>query len=196
VLLQAIPQNLIRPSELDSNQTAFLLNHKDPQVKQLAQSLLQTTTASERSSILANYQNALQLQGQPQTGRDIFIERCASCHRLGQEGHAVGPDLVSVRNNGRSKMLMNVIDPSLELLPQYTAYEVETNDGESFLGILIDETTHSLTLRQAFGTETRLLRDDIESISSSRKSLMPDGLETGLSPQDVANLLEYIFTTN
>ncbi len=195
-LLQAMPNGLIRPADLDSNQTAFLLNHKDPKVKHLAESLLHTSTASARSNTLAEYQSALELQGNPQSGHAIFTERCASCHRLAQEGHAVGPDLVSVRNNGRPKMLMNIIDPSLELLPQYTAYEVETHNGESLLGILVDETTHSVTLRQAFGTETRLQRDDIESISSSSRSLMPDGLETGLSTQDVANLLEYIFTAN
>lgn len=192
-LLEAIPEHKIRPSELDSNQTAFLLSHKDPEVKRRAESLLQTSTASERSNTLAEYQTALELQGNPNAGHTIFTERCASCHRLAQEGHSVGPDLVSVRNNGRPKMLMNIIDPSLELLPQYTAYEIETRDGESLLGILVNETTHSVTLRQAFGTETRLMRDDIESISSSSKSLMPDGLETGLSPQDVASLLDYIF---
>ena len=66
-------------------------------------------------------------------------------------------------------MLVNIIDPSRELLPQYIAYEIETIDGESLLGILAEETATHITLRQAYGTETRLRRSDIAGMTSSRK---------------------------
>jgi putative heme-binding domain-containing protein len=192
-LLEAVQEEKIRTTELDSNQIRFLTTHRESSVRELAGEILTTAPDTERQEVLEFYQPSLALSGDPERGRTTFSERCASCHQLGGEGHEVGPDLVSVRNAGRVKMLVNIVDPSQELLPQYIAYEVETVDGESLLGILTEETAVSVNLRQAYGTNTRLQRGDIASITSSRKSIMPDGLETGLDHQAMADLFEFIF---
>jgi putative heme-binding domain-containing protein len=91
-------------------------------------------------------------------------------------------------------MLVNILDPNREVAPQYLAFEVETKDGESQVGIIANETTASLTMRQAFGKDTVIMRSDMKSRRSLGQSLMPEGLEAGVTPQDVANLLEYIVT--
>src|SRR6266699_2338228 len=137
---------------------------------------------------------ALDMKGDPAHGKKIYQERCVSCHRLGGEGFVLGPDLVTVKNTGKEKMLVNILDPNREVAPNYLAFEVETKDGESAVGVIASETTSSLTLRQAFGKETVILRSDMKSRRSLGQSLMPEGLEQGLTPQDVANLLEYIVT--
>jgi putative membrane-bound dehydrogenase-like protein len=193
-LLEAVKEDRIRPTELDSNQIRFLVTHREAAVQRLAGEILTTAPDTERAEVLEFYQPALALAGVAERGRTIFTERCASCHRLAGEGYNVGPELVSVRNAGRAKMLMNIVDPSQELLPQYVAYEIEIVDGESLLGILTEETAISVNLRQAYGTETRLQRSDIASITSIRKSIMSDGLESGLDHQAMADLFEFIFT--
>jgi putative heme-binding domain-containing protein len=51
-------------------------------------------------------------------------------------------------------------------------------------------------VRQPYGKEDVILRSNIKSMKSQKQSLMPEGLEAGLKPQDFANLLEYISTAN
>jgi putative heme-binding domain-containing protein len=75
---------------------------------------------------------------------------------------------------------------------QYSAYLVETKDGESILGIIVNDTASSITLRQAYGMETVVLRSNIKKLKNQGQSLMPEGLEEGLKPQNLADLLEFI----
>ena len=91
-------------------------------------------------------------------------------------------------------MLISILDPSREVLPQYHAYEVETKDDETLLGILVNETATSVTLRQAYAKDTVIPRANIVNLRSRGLSLMPDGLEAGLNPQDLADLLEFVGT--
>jgi putative heme-binding domain-containing protein len=135
---------------------------------------------------------ALRLAGDKVNGQKIYLERCASCHRLGNAGHALGPDLATVKTAGKEKLLVNILDPNREVAPNYLAYLVETKDGQSLVGLIANETATSLTLRQAFGQESVLLRSNLQRFESQKLSLMPEGLDAGLSPQGMADLLEFI----
>ncbi len=73
-------------------------------------------------------------------------------------GHALGPDLETVRNFGSQKLLANIIDPSREVAPNYTAYLVQTRKGDTHVGIVAAETADAVTLRMAYGTEVVLPR--------------------------------------
>jgi putative heme-binding domain-containing protein len=132
------------------------------------------------------------MQGQAVQGRTIFAERCASCHRLAGEGHALGPDLETVRSSGKDILLANIIDPNREVIPKYLNYLVETRDGDTLTGLVSVETQSSLVLRQANSVETTLLRSSIAALRSLGQSVMPEGLEEGLSDQALADLLEYV----
>ena len=128
-------------------------------------------------------------------GKKIYLQRCSSCHRLGGNGYQLGPDLVTVKNTGKEKMLVNILDPNREIAPAYIAFQIETKDDESLVGIIASKTT-GITVRQAFGKEDTIMRSKIKSMQSQGQSLMPEGLEEGLKPQDFANLLEYISTAD
>ena len=124
--------------------------------------------------------------------KKTFEARCATCHKLGSEGHALGPDLATVKNAGKEKLLTNILDPNREVNPNYLSYLIETKGGESFSGIIVNESGNSVTLRMAGGTESVVARANLASMQSQGKSLMPEGLEEGLSQQDMADLLEFI----
>jgi len=192
-LLNAIEQGTIRPADLSSPQIKFLKNHRDQNIhKQAAKLFGVTTTASQRQDVINTFQPALNLQGDIAHGKIIYTERCASCHRLGGEGFALGPDLVTVQNSGKEKMLLNILDPNREVAPNFRAYEVETKDEESLIGLVANETATTVTLHQAFGKENVIQRSQIKKLQSQENSLMPEGLESGLKTQDIADLLEYI----
>ena len=130
--------------------------------------------------------------GEASRGKAIYLERCASCHRLGSDGHAVGPDLATVKTGGKEKMLVNIVDPNREVQPAYLTYLIETKDDESLIGIIANETATSLTLRETFAKETVIPRSSVKKIQSLGQSLMPEGLEGALTLQAMADLLEYI----
>lgn len=194
-LLDAIEGGVIRRADLATPQIDFLMNHRDAAIKARAIKLLQVKNATTRQEVLAAFQPALTLNGAAAKGKQTFTERCSFCHRLGGEGFVLGPDLVSVRNTGKEKLLIGILDPNREVLPQYLMYEVETKSGESQIGILSNETSTSVTIRQPFGNQVIIPRANIASMRSRGQSIMPE-LEGGLTPQDLADLLEYITTAS
>lgn len=193
-LLNRVEAGQVRRTDLDSIQLDFLMNHRDAAIRRRSVELLAGPATGDRQQAVETLLPALSLSGDAVRGREIFVERCASCHRLGGEGYVLGPDLVSVRNTGREKLLVGIVDPSREVLPQYLAFEIETRDDESLLGVIASETTASVTLRQAYGRETVIPRSNIASMSSRGKSVMPDNLEEALTGQQMADLLEFIGT--
>jgi putative membrane-bound dehydrogenase-like protein len=194
-LLAAVRTRSVPAADLSASQTNFLRNHPDAAVRALAQKIL-APPATNRATLIQSFRPALSLAGDAAKGKRIYEQRCISCHRVGggsaSEGFAVGPDLVTVRNSGKEKLLINILDPNREVAANYIAYLVETKDGQSILGLIASDTPNSITLRQPYGRETIVPRGQIKRMSSEHKSLMPEGLEAGLKPQDVADLLQFV----
>ncbi len=107
-------------------------------------------------------------------------------------GFAVGPDLAAVRMRPDETLLADILDPSSVITPGYAAYIVTTHEGELYTGTLAEETATSVLLRRAKGETDAILRKDIAELRASTLSLMPDGLEEGITPQDIADLLGYL----
>ena len=193
VAMAALENGTIKPTELSAAQTQSLLNHGDATLRARAIKLIGKPAAS-RDSVVKAFLPALQLRGDAAKGKVIHTERCASCHRAGKEGFALGPDLVTVKNTGAEKLLVNILDPNREVAPQFLAFNVELKDDESLAAIIANETTTHVTLRMASGIEKTLPRVSIRGMKSSGQSLMPEGLEQNLTPQGMADLLEFIAT--
>jgi putative heme-binding domain-containing protein len=191
-LLTALQRGEIRPSELTASQTEFLRRHKDSNLRQRAIKVLGALKTTPKQEVIDAFLPALKLSGNVTNGHAIYLNRCASCHRLGNDGYALGPDLATVKANGREKLLVNILDPNREVAPNYFNYLVETKNGESLTGIIGNETAASVALRQANGSETAVLRSNIVRMESTGRSMMPEGLEAGLSPQEMADLLGFI----
>jgi putative membrane-bound dehydrogenase-like protein len=191
-LLAAIEAGPVRATDLTTAQMKFVRAHSDKSVRELAAKVLSAPPASTRQQAIDSFLPAVELKGDATHGKKIYQERCVSCHRLGGEGHALGPDLVTVKNSGKEKMLVNILDPNREVRPDYISYVLETKDGESYIGLVANETATTVTIRQAYSKENIINRSDIKKMQSQGQSLMPEGLEAGLKPQDLADLMEYI----
>jgi putative membrane-bound dehydrogenase-like protein len=194
VLLNAVQNKVVGRAELTTAQMKFLSNNRDKSVRSLATNVLAGLTIAKRQDVVNQFMSALGLKGDSAHGKQLYEQRCSSCHRLGGEGHALGPDLVTVQATGKEKMLGNILDPNREVAPQFQAYEIELKDGDSLIGLIANETASSITVRQAFGKEEVVQRSNIARIRNQNQSLMPEGLEAGLKQQDVADLLEYVST--
>jgi putative membrane-bound dehydrogenase-like protein len=189
-LLEAVDGKKIAASNFSVAQVAQI--RKSPDLRALAEKVFGKQDTSSRPALVAKYSDALRLEGHSEHGKQLYLERCASCHRLAGQGTAVGPDLESVRQAGKETLLANILDPNREVATRYVAYDLETKSGESFTGIIANESGSTLLIRGANNFERSLQRDAILRLENSGKSLMPEGLEQGLAPQDIADLLEYL----
>ena len=136
-------------------------------------------------------------KGDAERGRKLFFHQtvgCAKCHRIEDRGGNIGPDLsVITRLNSREKLVHSIIEPSREIAPQFITHTVETTDGETWSGLLESETKDgSVTLTTAEGKGVFLPGEQIRSRSTSKVSLMPEGLEQALSEREFLDLIEFL----
>lgn len=193
-LVKAIGAGTVLQSELTPTQRAFLMAHRSLQVREAAAALFTRAPAGDRRAVVQRYLAALDLRGAALRGKTTYQARCASCHEAGPHGAAVGPDLATVRSATKEEILTHVLDPNRTVDARFRLYLVETKDGKSATGIIQHETPTSLTLRPPFGQATTLPRTNIARIEGLEQSMMPDGLEEGLSLQDMADLLQFVLT--
>ena len=147
-----------------------------------------------RKKVIAKYQSALTLPSDPSRGKVVLKRVCLNCHRLGKEGHEVGPDLSTIQHRSPAELLVSVLDPNREVSPNYMQYVVLTQDGRTVTGIIASETPTSITLQMAEGTHQTILRNEIDELNSSGISLMPEGLEKEISPQEMADLIAHLLS--
>ncbi len=124
-------------------------------------------------------------------GHEIFLQACATCHRLGNEGSEVGPDLIGQLGLGEESLLKDILMPNERVRPGYETTLVQTRDGGAVIGLLKSDDATSLTLRQAGAVDQVLLRKDVTGVRRLGTSLMPSFAE-GLKPADVADVLAWL----
>jgi putative heme-binding domain-containing protein len=191
-LLDAIESQVVPMGVVDSLRKTQLTGHRDPAIRDRALKLFATSGVGDRGKVYEEYKSVLTLTPSAKNGRQVFLKLCANCHRLEREGTPVGPDLFGIRTQPKEAILLHILIPEYEITPGFAAYVVETTDGRVLSGLLVAETPTLVTLRQALNKEETVLRSDIESLTLSKLSLMPQELEKTLSKQDVADLLAYL----
>ncbi len=194
-LLKLLEQGTIAPAILTQSQRGQLQGHRDPGIQRRAEQLLGSIT-SDRDEVLKRYMTVEQMvfdgQRDLSTGRKLFGQKCAACHRLENQGVIVGPDLTTLVNRSPQALLTAILDPNRAVESRYLQYQVVTVDGRVLSGLLAEETANSVTLLAAEGKSTTLLRDAIEILKGSTLSMMPDGLEKDLTPTQLADLIYYV----
>jgi putative membrane-bound dehydrogenase-like protein len=191
--LEAVANRKVVVGQLEPARVEQLRKYSDAAVRKQAAQVLSGQTLPQRQKIVDAYQNVLEIRGEPVRGKAIFKKNCATCHRLENEGVEVGADLVSVlANKTPERLLVDILDPSREVDPRYIDYVVVLNSGRVATGLIAAETATSVTLRRAEKVEETILRSQIESITGTAKSLMPEGLERQVSPKEMADLIAYL----
>jgi putative heme-binding domain-containing protein len=192
VLLDEIEAGRIKAAELDPAQMNRLKQLGNAEFKARVGKLLAAATPADRAQALADYQQALEMPNDPKRGQAIFQKNCATCHKIGEIGVNVAPDISDSRTKTPAQILADVIQPNRAIDANYLAYNVRLEDGETLTGILAAETATSITLRQPGDKTLTLSRSEIADLKSSGLSLMPDGLERQIPLQDMADLISFV----
>ena len=176
----------------DATRRGQLLKHSSPRIRELAGKLFDTAVASSRAKVIEEFQPALKLTGDAARGEAVFTKLCVVCHKRGGAGSEVGPDLISVAGHPPEKLLANILDPSADVQPGFHAYHCRLADGTELYGLIAAETGNSITFKLADATTRVVLRTDIAELRGANVSLMPEGLEAGLSHQEMADLIQFV----
>lgn len=191
-LLRAVGRGTIPGRDIDGESKKFLLGHASSDVAALARKTFKPEPTASRKDVLVRYQPALDKKGSLAEGRKLFLKNCSVCHKVGDQGHQVAPDIVSVVNKSPDDLLIAILDPNREAQPNFTQYTVITKAGKVFNGMIAAETGASLTLRRAEGKQDVIRRADIAELVSSGKSLMPEGFEKELSPEQIRDIIAFV----
>jgi putative heme-binding domain-containing protein len=189
-LLGAIEQQTVLAAEIDAAYRSRLVEYPNAELRKKANQCFAQST-SERSSVVAKYEEALQ-RGDAQQGKEVFQKNCAACHKLGEIGSSVGPDIAAREDKSSAGLLREILDPNRAVDQRYAEYVAVTADGRVKNGILVEETSNAIKLRGQQGEETSLLRSQLDSLTSTGKSLMPEGFENQISPTQMADLLQFL----
>jgi putative heme-binding domain-containing protein len=192
MLLKAVQDGQLPRSALDGSVRSHLLENPDPAIVSKSRQLLGGANG-DRAKVIERYQEVLTMPGNAFQGKIIFQANCARCHMPRIQGGRVGPDLSGINNKTKEELLTDILNPSYAIEPTYINHVATTKDGYIYDGIISNETPGAITLRSGSesGDQT-LLRSNIEEIRSSAVSLMPEGFETTLKEQDMANVIAYL----
>jgi len=133
--------------------------------------------------------------GSPKNGKAMFTQQCAKCHKLFGEGGDVGPDLTSFNRNDLHTMLLSVVHPSAEIREGYNSYLVTTTDGRTLTGTLAEQDPQTVTLRSPEGQSVSTRRKEIDEMTVTKQSIMPEGLLKSYSDQQLRDLFAYLRMT-
>ena len=125
-------------------------------------------------------------------GKEMFKKHCAVCHQINGEGNKVGPDLTGMAVHPKAELLIHILDPNRSVEGNYHLYKVTTLTGKNFEGLLASETKTSVELIDAQAKKQVILREDIDQLIATTKSLMPEGFEKQMKPEEFTDLLEFL----
>ncbi len=195
-LLDAVASDRFAALDLGTSRLKLVREHADERVRTRAASALEDIQLPRRADVVAAYRSALGRKGNATRGRAVFEKTCASCHRVGDLGQEIGPNLAAMRNRGAEAILVNVLDPNREVNPQFLNYLALTRDGRTVTGLIASETATSLTLVRSNAEKDTILRVNLAKLQSTGLSLMPEGLEKDIDEPGMADLLEFILSAD
>ncbi|MFP6610831.1 MAG: heme-binding protein [Pirellulales bacterium] len=127
--------------------------------------------------------------------RAVAAAQCLQCHRIGDEGGLVGPDLTNAAKRFDTRgLLESIIEPSKVVDPKYRHTVYELANGQIVSGRPVGVSARKIVIETdpLTGTKTAVPRDKIESSQLSAISPMPTGLIDVLTKEEILDLLAYL----
>ncbi len=197
VLLARAERQKRLPAVVSSLLLEAAVGHDNIAVRDLFESFLPDDQKTERLGDSINTAELLQLAGDTQRGKELFLNakgiQCRNCHRVGKQGKPLGPDLNGIgKKLDKTKLLESLLNPSQSIDPKYAAWLIETDEGQVFTGLLVSRTDSEIVLRDTQNIEHKFDPAHVDGMFPQRTSLMPDRLLRDLTAQQTADLLAWL----
>ncbi len=194
-LLEAISAGKITINDLSLDQRQSLRSHPSRDIRRQAEDLMSAAGAvvnADRQKVIEKYAEATHATGDAAAGKLLFTKNCANCHKHSGEGQEIGPDLTGMAVHPKEELLIHILDPSRSVEGNFRRYTLLTASGQVLSGMLAAESLSAVELIDAEGKRNSITRDDIEQLTSTNLSLMPEGFEQQLDIPQMTNLLEFL----
>lgn len=199
LLLTQIEQGNVPKDILSVNQLQRLVSTSSPEVGQQIASIygtIKTGRDPSRTFIVAQMRRLVtSREGDPHRGIEVYNKLCGQCHKLHGKGQEVGPEITVNGRGNLEQLLSNVFDPSLVIGKDYQAVTVLTVEGRVLSGLLVEDSPARVVLKLQGGKLETIARDDVDAMKTSDTSLMPEGIEKQLAPEEILDLFAYLTLT-
>ena len=195
IYLDRVEKGKLQLTELSLDQKQALSAHPNMEVRKIALALLKkggVLPNADREAVIQSLVEITKEKGDAAAGKLVFTNICSKCHMHTGVGTAIGPDLTGMAVHTKEHLLTEILDPSRSVEGNFRIYTVVTNKGLVLNGLLAAESKTAIELYDAEGKKQTILREDIESLTASNKSLMPDGFEKQLDRKQLTDLLEFL----
>ncbi|MEX2216135.1 MAG: PVC-type heme-binding CxxCH protein [Phycisphaeraceae bacterium] len=125
----------------------------------------------------------------PSRGLELYKTHCAACHKIGELGGKVGPQLDGIATRGPARLLEDILDPNRNVDAALRAVIFKLNDGDLITGLKLREEGKLVVLADAQGKEIKVNGDDIAEARVSSLSPMPSNFADLMKEQDLYDLL-------
>lgn len=179
------------PAKLLPVVEANIFNNPDLSVRIQAGKYIKRSGSDKQFSIDA----IAKIPGDEAAGKLVFAGNCSNCHKVGNTGNSIGPELTLIgKKFDKISLLDAIINPSASIVFGYEPWLVNTKDGESIFGFLISENKQTLVLKDVSGNKHMIAQKVISSKVKQQKSLMPEPANTNLTEQNIADISTYLLS--
>jgi putative membrane-bound dehydrogenase-like protein len=195
-LVQAVNEKQIDAKEVSVDQIRQMLAHRDEALGKAIETQwgkIRAATPGEKMSYVPVLGRVLGAGvGNLESGHKLYMKHCGVCHTLHGEGEKIGPDLTSADRKNRDALLLNILDPSGTIRPEFISQTALLVDGRVLTGLVTESSPQQITMVDAKQQKTTIPRDEIDEIEPSTTSLMPERLLEQLQEQEVRDLFRYL----
>lgn len=130
--------------------------------------------------------------GRTDAGKLVFTKNCAACHKIGEEGALVGPQLDGIGQRGLERLCEDILDPNRNVDGSFRTTLLVLKDGEVTSGLFRREEGELVVLAESTGKEISVAKKEIAERRQSETSLMPENFGELLTQEDFNNLMAYL----
>lgn len=194
--LNAVDKGELPADTLSETALRKMLLHQDQQIRQQIEKHWGSIEGASTEQMQQEMQRLNSIlssgTGNPKKGKPLYMQNCGKCHQLFGEGGKIGPDLTPFKRDHQERILVNVVNPGLEIREGFENYVAVTSDGRVVNGFLADKDSQVVVLRGVDGQNIILRHDEIEEMQVSKVSIMPEGTLKKLTDQEIRDLFAYL----
>jgi len=135
------------------------------------------------------------IKGDPAVGKKLFVQQgCVACHSINKGETMKGPfmgQIGSIMN--REQIAESILKPNASISQGFASVLITAKGDKSYMGFVTEESADKLVMRDITGQVTTIKASDIISRQEMETSMMPTGLASALSYEELASLITYLY---
>ncbi|HWV58619.1 MAG TPA: PVC-type heme-binding CxxCH protein, partial [Longimicrobiales bacterium] len=194
-LLQLVQANQIPPELIDAAAAVLFASPRAVVRNGAAEVLPSPENRTADGQVLPPIEELVQRTGNAERGQAAFARACAFCHQVNGTGIDFGPGLSDIGAKlGKEALYTAILEPSAGISFNYEGSTIRLANGTEVTGIIVSETATQVSVKLAGGFTQTYPRSEVTLILPAEQSLMPEGLETTLTAQELVDVVEYLTT--